>query len=186
MIKFCLGFEVIRGDTTIQLSQRQYISELLDRFRVPESAKSIDTPMDPHVPLSRSLCPVSDTDKLDMAAIPYRELVGSLNYLATCTRPDIVTAVSVLSRFLVNPGRSHWRAARRVLLYLKGTSHLSLTYTRTGNASLDSFTTIDYRGPTKSQALQITVVPDRISRDFLRSTMLRSSFSVTRCIDKRF
>ena len=30
--------------------------------------------------------------------IPYRQAVGSLNYLATCTRPDIAYAVNYVSR----------------------------------------------------------------------------------------
>ncbi len=51
-------------------------------------------------------------------------------YLMVCTRPDIAHAVSVLSRF-VAPGRHgavHWKAALRLLAYLKGTAgyHLVL------------------------------------------------------------
>ena len=36
----------------------------------------------------------------------YRGMVGSLLYVASWTRPDIVLAVSDLSRFISNPGKS--------------------------------------------------------------------------------
>jgi hypothetical protein len=50
----------------------------------------------------------------------YRELIGSLQYLALATRPDINFATSKLAQFLTNPGRVHLQAALRVLRYLKG------------------------------------------------------------------
>ena len=34
-------------------------------------------------------CPVSTEDKEDMAEVPYRELIGSLLYIARCTHPEI-------------------------------------------------------------------------------------------------
>ena len=46
-------------------------------------------------------------------------------YLMVCTRPDIAHAVSVLARY-VAPGRhgtTHWKAALRLLGYLKQTMH---------------------------------------------------------------
>ena len=49
-------------------------------------------------------------------------------YIAKQTRPDILATVTQLSRFLENPGRTHWVAAKRVLRYLKGTKDLELCY----------------------------------------------------------
>jgi hypothetical protein len=40
-------------------------------------------------------------------------------YLANTTRPDISTAVGILSRFRVSPTTAHYNAALRVLKYLK-------------------------------------------------------------------
>jgi hypothetical protein len=51
----------------------------------------------------------------------YNELLGSLLYLANTTRPDISTAVGILSRFRVSPTTAHYNAALRVLKYLKDT-----------------------------------------------------------------
>ena len=63
-----------------------------------------------------------------MVDIPYRSLVGSLMYLAVCTRPDLSMAVSALSRCSQNPQMVHWEAAKRVLRYFKGTAGEGLGY----------------------------------------------------------
>jgi len=63
--------------------------------------------------------------------LPYRELVGALNYLAVATRPDISFVCSYLGQFNNCYDRTHWTAAKRVLRYLKGTSDVGLFYTPT-------------------------------------------------------
>jgi len=47
-------------------------------------------------------------------------LIGCLIYL-TRTRPDILNAISILSRFMHFPNETHMRAAKRVIRYIKGT-----------------------------------------------------------------
>jgi hypothetical protein len=64
----------------------------------------------------------------EMKHIPFKQLIGSLLYIARMMRPDITFTVSLLSRFMANPGHIHWEAAKRVLRYLKGTKDLRLTY----------------------------------------------------------
>ena len=58
----------------------------------------------------------------------YSQIIGSLMYLASATRPDISFAVSKLSRYMSNPGDDHWRALKRVLCYLKGTISFGIHY----------------------------------------------------------
>ena len=65
-----------------------------------------------------------------MVDVPYRLAIGSLMYLATCTRPDLSAAVSELSRFIQNPGAGHWEGVKRVLRYLSGTIGEGLLYER--------------------------------------------------------
>jgi hypothetical protein len=59
----------------------------------------------------------------------YSQIIGSLMYLASATRPDISFAVSKLSRFVSNPGDDHWKALERVMRYLKGTMNFGIHYT---------------------------------------------------------
>ncbi|GBO01753.1 Retrovirus-related Pol polyprotein from transposon TNT 1-94 [Araneus ventricosus] len=60
--------------------------------------------------------------------LPYRELIGSLNYLAVCTRPDIAYSISKLSQYLTCYDKSHRLAAKRVLRYLKKTINYGLVF----------------------------------------------------------
>jgi hypothetical protein len=59
----------------------------------------------------------------------YSQIIGSLIYLASATRPNISFNVSKLSRFVSNPGDNHWHALERVLCYLNGTMSLGIHYT---------------------------------------------------------
>jgi hypothetical protein len=61
--------------------------------------------------------------------LTYSQIIGSLMYLASATRPDISYAMSKLSRFVSKPGDDHWRALERVLRYLKGTMTYNIHYT---------------------------------------------------------
>ena len=51
--------------------------------------------------------PTTDKDKQAMEDIPYKSSIGSLMYLGVCTRPDIASAISNLSRFNATPGKAH-------------------------------------------------------------------------------
>ncbi|GBN10581.1 Retrovirus-related Pol polyprotein from transposon TNT 1-94 [Araneus ventricosus] len=63
-----------------------------------------------------------------MIKLPYRELIGSLNYLAACTHPDIAYSISKLSQYLTCYDKSLWLAAKRVLRYLKKTINYGLVF----------------------------------------------------------
>ncbi|GBM46219.1 hypothetical protein AVEN_270224-1 [Araneus ventricosus] len=60
--------------------------------------------------------------------LPHRELIGSLNYLAVCTRSDIACSISKLSQYLTCYDKSHWLAAKRVLGYLQKTINSGLVF----------------------------------------------------------
>jgi hypothetical protein len=71
--------------------------------------------------------PSSGSDEwTTMKSIPYRETIGSLTHIARLTRPDIAFAVGACSRYLQNPGISHWNAVKNILRYLKGSSSFTL------------------------------------------------------------
>ena len=43
-----------------------------------------------------------------------------------CTRPDLAQVLSVVSRYMANPGKEHWSAVKWILRYLKGTKSLGV------------------------------------------------------------
>ena len=77
--------------------------------------RDVSTPFEGGSVLSMGDAPTTEKERAEMKDIPYRNLVGSLMYLAVWTRPDLAMAVSTLSRFCQNPGRKHWEAAKRVV-----------------------------------------------------------------------
>lgn len=78
-------------------------------------------------------------------ATKYRCLIGSLRYLVN-TRPDIVYAVGVLSRFMEAPGKEHWTAMKQVMRYIRGTLNHGCTYKAGGDAVLVGFSDSDHVG----------------------------------------
>ncbi|XP_073049650.1 secreted RxLR effector protein 161-like [Primulina eburnea] len=81
-----------------------------------------------------------------MQKIPYASAVGSLMYAQVCTRPDIAYIVGVLGRYLSNPGMDHWKAAKRVMRYLKRTCDYMLTYKRSNNLEIMGYSDSDFAG----------------------------------------
>lgn len=73
-----------------------------------QDCKPVATPLPVNLKLEKA-------DKcLEDSVYNYRELLGSLRYLAVCTRPDISYACSQLSQFSTCFDMSHWRAAKRI------------------------------------------------------------------------
>ena len=54
------------------------------------------------------------------------QLIGSMIYLMVGTRPDLAHPLSVLSGYLINPGRPHYNATLRLLAYVRATSQVGL------------------------------------------------------------
>lgn len=125
------------------MSQKRYILEILKKYGM-EDCKPISTPLEVNAKFDDI-----PTKEEEMARIPFRSLMGSLLYIAIGTRPDIAFAVNCLSQYNNKYAETHWKAAKRILRYLKGTVDMKLTYEKTdlpligfadadwGNCSLD-------------------------------------------------
>ncbi|GLI63566.1 hypothetical protein VaNZ11_006559 [Volvox africanus] len=137
--RFYLGFEIERDRTarTISVTQRRYISNILEKFGM-KGANSRSTPMDANLRLT------AEGDPLDTSVHPYSEVVGSLLYLAVCSRPDISFAVGSLARFMAKPTINHWNAAKGVMRYLKGTQALGIKFG--GGAHVQGYCDSDLAG----------------------------------------
>jgi len=59
---------------------------------------------------------------------PCRNLVGCLMYVMLCTRPDLVTAVNILSRYMNKNNAELWICLKRILRYLKGNIDMKLEF----------------------------------------------------------
>ena len=81
--------------------------------------------------------------KVDTAM--YRSLIGSLIYL-THTRPHIYNVVSIVSRFMSEPGKDHLIAAKRILRYINGTKSYGIIYETEKDFKLIGYTDSDWAG----------------------------------------
>jgi hypothetical protein len=99
----------------IFLSQSSYINSILTQFNFTD-LKPLATPMDPLICFSKDQCPQMLEETVEMSKVPYWEAVGSLNYCAVATWPNIAFSVLLLAQFMDNPGRIHWEAVKQVFL----------------------------------------------------------------------
>ena len=63
-----------------------------------------------------------------MSKVFYSLAVGSLMYSMVCTRPDIEHAVGVVSRYMKNTCKEHWKKVHWILSYLRVTTSHALCF----------------------------------------------------------
>lgn len=115
-----LGLDVQRTNDGYKLHQKSFIDKLVKRFR-QENAATFDIPLSPSYDPGKG---ASISRKV------FCSLVGSLQWLSTCTRPDVSFAVSKVAQASAEPRSSDFQAAIGIVRYLKGTAGLGLHYRR--------------------------------------------------------
>ena len=120
-----LGFNIHRNrsERKLYISQEHYMEALLDRFDLSDCNPC-------KIPLPSGFRPLPATDdKFALAKHrPYPQIVGSILYASTVSRPDLAQPASVLSRFISKWNKSHYQAAKHLLRYIRGTSDLCLVF----------------------------------------------------------
>jgi hypothetical protein len=111
---------LIKADGGITLSQSHYVENVLKRFGFSD-CKPSPTPYGPSVTLRKN-------KRIGLDQLRYSQIVGSLMYLASATRPGISFVVSKFSRFMSNPGTDHWHALERLMCYFHGTMSYGIHY----------------------------------------------------------
>ena len=124
-----LGMNIVRNreKREIWLSQTDYVSRVLNRFKMQNSRETA-TPMAQHFKLSVRQKPQNEREKQEINQIPYANIVGSIMYAMISTRPDLAQAISVTSRFMAEHGKEHWLALRWTLRYLKGAGDYGILF----------------------------------------------------------
>ena len=70
-------------------------------------------------------------------------IVGSLGYLVTMTRPNLVWSYSELMKYVQFTGQPHMEAAEQVLRYLRDTWNETINYTRGSRRINESWWWVD-------------------------------------------
>lgn len=141
----CIGMQITRDRSSgkIYLNQTKYIESILIKYRMSD-CNPMKSPTDANQRLTKSMALDSSGIAYDMTNIPYQEAVGSLLYLAQCTRPDIAHAVGAVSRFNQLHGPAHWVAIKRIFKYLSGTKHLKLAFCANSTDGIVGFSDADW------------------------------------------
>jgi hypothetical protein len=104
IMKYFLGIEVDQSTKIIFVCQKKYVADIIKIFLMEEC-----NPAKPPIPLGTKLSKNDEGPTVDSTL--YKSLVGSLLYLAA-TRPDIMYATNLVSRFIESPKDSHWKMAK--------------------------------------------------------------------------
>ncbi|RMZ87322.1 hypothetical protein DV736_g5450, partial [Chaetothyriales sp. CBS 134916] len=126
-LKWFLGICMVRHrpQRRLWISQASYIEKIATRFSLTEG-REYDTPLPAGVDFQHLI----RSDQAPSQVVnEYQQMVGSIQYAATGTRPDVARAASQLAQFSQNPSAEHRSIAERVIQYLYYTRDLALQYT---------------------------------------------------------
>ena len=126
-VSYFLGFNIHRDRTQNKLfmSQEHYLESILDRFGMSD-CNPARTPL----PTNFRPIPATDTEYEGAKHYPFAQAVGAILYASTITRPDLAFPASLLSRYISKYNTEHWKAAKHLLRYIRGTTDLCLTFNK--------------------------------------------------------
>jgi len=127
----------------ITLDQSKYAGDVLAKFKgLYKISAYYNTPMDENLKLPKWKEGYDDNlsakSKAYIKSYPFRQVVGSLLYLAIWTRPNITYAVHLVAKHCVQPTLEAIHACNRILSYISLTRRLGLTF-YPGNLKLTTF-----------------------------------------------
>ena len=115
----------------IHLSQVAYAQNLVERYRQHTiNYNSQTTPYRSGLPIN-SILPAQELEDDPVflrRKLQYQSLVGSLNWLATTTRPDISPVTSFLAAHANRPSQTHMDSGISVVKYLRSTADYGIAF----------------------------------------------------------
>ena len=141
-----LGMHFEHKNSTITIDQTAYLNSILSKYNMMD-CRPRATPCEVPGSKVQSACPGTDLDPKK-----YREIVGSLIYATTCTRPDLAWAVSRLSQNVSNPHDVDWVMLKHVLRYVKGSVEYKLCYSKCDSVlKITGFSDSDWASSTEDR-----------------------------------
>ena len=137
-----LGVKFEYVDDKVHLKQPHLIDQIIDDVKVMK--KKFKSPSIP-AKSTRILQRFKDAPSFD-GRWHYRSVVGKLNYLEKCTRPDIAYAVHQCARFCEDPKEEHAKAIEFLVKYLAGTRDKGIELHPKGIPVIDVYADADFAG----------------------------------------
>jgi hypothetical protein len=122
-----LGMRVVQDDEGVAFDQESMIEELLEKHGLKTAnPKLLPSSANYDEVEDGELLPSSSTTKQPVSVQVYQSIVGSLLWIARCTRPDILFAVHAVTRKTHAPTEKDLAMAKQIMRYLRGASGLKL------------------------------------------------------------
>jgi len=134
-----IGVKFIKEKDGYLLQQHKYLENILRKFDIDKYK------------ISSNMIPEENEElrKRKFNITKYQQAIGSLLYLAICTRPDILFPVNKASRKAKDPNYEDWYNVIKIFRYLKGKPNYGLRYS--GNLKLNVYVDADYGGDVESR-----------------------------------
>ena len=101
------------------MHQKKYLEDILNKFEINKYKPTSNTiPIENNILKSKKFNPTK-----------YKQVIGSLLYLAISTRPDILFSVSRASRKSKDPTYEDWYNVIKIFRYLKGKPDYGIKFT---------------------------------------------------------
>ncbi|GJT81275.1 hypothetical protein Tco_1055617 [Tanacetum coccineum] len=104
-----------------------WLDKILKKFKM-ENSKHGSTQMQEKPDYRKSQGAQTPSEVKCMQNVPYALAIGYIMYAVRCTRPNVVFAQNICSRFQQNSGDIYWAAAKTILEYLRNTKDMVLVY----------------------------------------------------------
>nr|GEV44793.1 hypothetical protein [Tanacetum cinerariifolium] len=138
LMPYDLGIKVKQMDEEVFICQERNAKDILKRFY-----------MDKCNPIGTSLEHKAKPSKHDRGkavdSTVFKSLVGSLRYL-TCTRPDILFVIGLISCLVEEPTIKHLKISKRILCHIKGTIDYGMFYSTSEDFKLIAYSGSDWAG----------------------------------------
>jgi len=99
----------------------------------------------------------------------------------TCTRPDILYGVGLVSRYMESPTTTHFKAAKRILRYVKCTIDFGLLYPSFNEFKLVGYSDSDWGGDVDDRNSTTGFVFYLGSSAFTWSSKMQSIVTLSKC-----
>ena len=141
-ISWFLGIQFKQTPSGITMNQTFYLKGVLERFQMSD-CKPRSTPCEAKPDAYEDSS--DDEEVIVEETRKYREIIGSLVYAMSCTRPDLAWVVTKLSQHLAKPSASDWVIVKHVLRYIKSTVEHTLYYSKSKNGlEIEGFSDSDW------------------------------------------
>jgi hypothetical protein len=130
----CVSFlgaeEEWTGHDTKQVTAKAQIDKFQERYDEHLSGRPMKVPVNPaeKYKANPGMDAAPGLEREEMDEVPYREVIGSLNYITRLCHPSIAFGVGDLSQYVSNPGRAQWKILQMLGDFVVTQRDVALTF----------------------------------------------------------